>query len=129
MLLDVSDLAPSESVNGVETDIETVVVQLVKGHAGFGFTITESPYGQQVNTIVDKERCRELQSGDILIEINGKSVRKSSHADLVDVFRQFRINERVTLVCNRYKAGTVTNEPVYSSGLQRTRFATLQSTF
>lgn len=85
-------------------EVETIVVDLTKGDIGFGFTITDCPYGQQVNAVIDRERCRGLLSGDILVEINGRNVRRCGHTEIVELLRQCRINETVQIVCNRYKS-------------------------
>ena len=52
---------------------------------GFGFTIADSAYGQKVKTILDRPRCKNLQEGDILVDINGINMRVMSHADVVQV--------------------------------------------
>ena len=55
---------------------------------GFGFTIADSAYGQKVKKILDRPRCKTLQEGDVLIEINGKSVRGMSHSEVVQVLKE-----------------------------------------
>ena len=55
---------------------------------GFGFTIADSAFGQKVKKILDRPRCKTLQEGDVLIEINGKSVRGMSHSEVVQVLKE-----------------------------------------
>lgn len=76
---------------------EFITVQLKKGGSGFGFTITESPHGQRVKKISDKARCKELQEGDLLLEVNGMDVRSMTHAELVDHLKHC-IQHRQTVV-------------------------------
>lgn len=52
---------------------------------GFGFTIADSAYGQKVKTILDRPRCKNLQEGDILVDINGINMRHMSHGEVVQV--------------------------------------------
>lgn len=49
---------------------EVHTFSIVKGAMGFGFTITDSSYGQKVKKILDRSCCHQLQEGDILLEIN-----------------------------------------------------------
>ena len=65
--------------------VEYLTVQITKGAMGFGFTIADSAYGQKVKTILDRPRCKNLQEGDILVEINGINMRTMSHAEVVQV--------------------------------------------
>ena len=58
------------------------------GGMGFGFTIADSAFGQKVKKILDRPRCKTLQEGDVLIEINGKSVRGMSHSEVVQVLKE-----------------------------------------
>ncbi|XP_067134043.1 membrane-associated guanylate kinase, WW and PDZ domain-containing protein 1-like isoform X4 [Centruroides vittatus] len=66
---------------------EYLTVEIVKGASGFGFTIADSAYGQKVKKILDRPRCKLLQEGDILMEINGQEVRGLPHADVVQVLK------------------------------------------
>lgn len=65
--------------------VEYLTVQITKGAMGFGFTIADSAYGQKVKTILDRPRCKNLQEGDILVDINGINMRIMTHSDVVQV--------------------------------------------
>lgn len=67
--------------------VEFLTVEITKGAMGFGFTIADSAYGQKVKTILDRPRCKNLQEGDILVDINGINMRVMSHADVVQVLK------------------------------------------
>lgn len=60
-------------------------IKIRKGGQGFGFTIVDSPYGQRVKSIVDKQRCQHLYENDLLISINGQDLAGKKHADIVDI--------------------------------------------
>ena len=66
---------------------ELYTIPIVKGTMGFGFTIADSAYGQKVKQILDRPRCKTLQEGDILVEINGIKVKDLTHADVVEVLK------------------------------------------
>ncbi|CAH1783197.1 unnamed protein product [Owenia fusiformis] len=89
---DVLSLFPSSSKP------ELLSVGIVKGVMGFGFTIADSAYGQKVKQILDKDRCKTLQEGDILVEINHIKVKDSNHSEVVQVLKN----------CTRDKEALVT---------------------
>uniref|UniRef100_A0A915I3D2 Uncharacterized protein n=1 Tax=Romanomermis culicivorax TaxID=13658 RepID=A0A915I3D2_ROMCU len=86
---------------------EIITVHIEKGDSGFGFTITDCPYGQKIKCIIDQERCATLRQGDILVGINGYNVRKMSHADVVDRLKNCEAGQVATIVCQRYKMSTL----------------------
>lgn len=69
-------------------DNNVMTVGITKGGMGFGFTIADSAFGQKVKKILDRPRCKILQEGDVLIEINGKSVRGMTHSEVVQVLKE-----------------------------------------
>ena len=75
------------TLSSSSTKIEFLTVQITKGAMGFGFTIADSAYGQKVKTILDRPRCKNLQEGDVLVEINGINMRAMSHTEVVQVNR------------------------------------------
>lgn len=79
---DILDFSPQSS-----NKPEYLTVEIVKGASGFGFTIADSAYGQKVKKILDRPRCKLLQEGDILMEINGQEVKGLPHADVVQVLK------------------------------------------
>jgi atrophin-1 interacting protein 3 (BAI1-associated protein 1) len=60
-------------------------VKIRKGDHGFGFTVADSPLGQRVKSIVDKQRCQNLYENDLLLSINGEDLAGKHHADVVDI--------------------------------------------
>ncbi|KAM7344489.1 membrane associated guanylate kinase, WW and PDZ domain containing protein magi isoform 1-T2 [Cochliomyia hominivorax] len=66
---------------------EVHTFSIIKGAMGFGFTITDSSYGQKVKKILDRSCCHQLQEGDILLEINDIVVRNKSHVDVVQILK------------------------------------------
>ena len=64
------------------------VVKVVRGPNGFGFTIADSPYGQRVKEIIDRQRCQDLVQGDVIIRINSHVVHNLDHIDVVEVLKQ-----------------------------------------
>lgn len=101
----ISESDTSTGVSDLNLRPDTVNAHIVKGDLGFGFTITDCAYGQKVKSIIDKQRCQNLLEGDILVEINGRNVRKMSHADIVEVFRDCPIGQKANIVCQRYNSG------------------------
>ncbi|XP_077539451.1 membrane associated guanylate kinase, WW and PDZ domain containing protein magi isoform X4 [Haemaphysalis longicornis] len=74
-------------------------VEIVKGTSGFGFTIADSAYGQKVKKILDEPRCRGLQEGDLLVEIEGRDVRGRPHTEVVQALKDCPAGQaaRITL--------------------------------
>lgn len=60
-------------------------IKIRKGDSGFGFTVADSPAGQRVKAIVDRQRCQDLCENDLLLSINGQDVTGRQHADVVDI--------------------------------------------
>lgn len=77
----------SLSLGGNYGKPEFLSVGIVKGPMGFGFTIADSPYGQRVKQILDQGRCKTLAEGDLLVQINGESIRELPHQDTVQVLK------------------------------------------
>lgn len=80
---------------------EVHYVRVVKGPMGFGFTIADSPYGQKVKQILDAPRCKDLQEGDILVEINSNQIRNYSHKEAVELLKQCPKGREAMLVIQR----------------------------
>ncbi|KAF5283430.1 hypothetical protein FQA39_LY04806 [Lamprigera yunnana] len=82
-----------------------VRVRIVKGNLGFGFTIADSACGQRVKKILDRQRCKNLMEGDILLDINDINLRNMSHDDVVQVLKNCPYNMDAT-ICVQRGAGT-----------------------
>uniref|UniRef100_A0A3Q3AZP3 Membrane-associated guanylate kinase, WW and PDZ domain-containing protein 3 n=1 Tax=Kryptolebias marmoratus TaxID=37003 RepID=A0A3Q3AZP3_KRYMA len=80
---------------------ELVSVPLVKGPGGFGFAIADCPLGQKVKMILDAQWCRGLQKGDVIKEINRQNVQTLSHAQVVDILKDFPVGSEVNLLVLR----------------------------
>jgi len=50
---------------------------------------------------LDKHRCQELLEGDILVDINNRSVRNMSHNEVVLVLKDCHINESASITIQR----------------------------
>lgn len=74
-----------------------VNISIVKGTLGFGFTIADSACGQRVKKILDRQRCKNLLEGDILVEINNINVQEMSHDEVVQVIRNISSNASDTI--------------------------------
>uniref|UniRef100_A0A8C8DV09 Membrane-associated guanylate kinase, WW and PDZ domain-containing protein 3 n=1 Tax=Oryzias sinensis TaxID=183150 RepID=A0A8C8DV09_9TELE len=96
--------------NGRQTDREVattmlqpelVSVPLVKGPGGFGFAIADCPLGQKVKMILDAQWCRGLQKGDVIKEIDRQNVQTLSHAQVVDILKDFPVGSEVNVLVLR----------------------------
>ena len=84
-----------------QTNTEMLVIDIIRGDMGFGFTIADSAYGQKVKQILDRPRCKNLQEGDLLHEINGVQVRDMSHSQIVQVLKECPKGEESRIVVQR----------------------------
>ncbi|KAL1493343.1 hypothetical protein ABEB36_011415 [Hypothenemus hampei] len=86
-----------------------VRVRIVKGNLGFGFTIADSACGQRVKKILDRQRCKNLLEGDILLEINDISLQNKSHDEVVQVLKNCPYNSEATICVQRGCPSKTTN--------------------
>ncbi|KAG8191530.1 hypothetical protein JTE90_019594 [Oedothorax gibbosus] len=80
---------------------EFLTVEIVKGAAGFGFTIADSSYGQKVKKILDRPRCKQLQENDLLCAIKGRDVRALPHAEVVQILKDCPCNDSAEIIVQR----------------------------
>ncbi|XP_049590065.1 membrane-associated guanylate kinase, WW and PDZ domain-containing protein 3 isoform X1 [Syngnathus scovelli] len=80
---------------------ELASVPLIKGPGGFGFAIADCPLGQKVKMILDAQWCRGLQKGDVIKEINRENVQTLSHAQVVDILKDFPVGSEVNVLVLR----------------------------
>lgn len=80
---------------------EFLSISIVKGPMGFGFTIADSAYGQKVKKILDRQRCKNLMEGDILVNINAINVRNMCHSEVVQVLKDCERNQEATVTVQR----------------------------
>ncbi|XP_055601373.1 membrane-associated guanylate kinase, WW and PDZ domain-containing protein 1 [Uranotaenia lowii] len=80
---------------------EILHINIVKSDTGFGFTITDSSYGQKVKKILDRQCCKNLQEGDVLLSINSIPVKDMSHNEVVQVLKDCPKNIETTLKVQR----------------------------
>ncbi|XP_075219002.1 membrane associated guanylate kinase, WW and PDZ domain containing protein magi isoform X2 [Lycorma delicatula] len=101
------DLYDGDAARPASTDLmldchpQYLTMNIVKGAMGFGFTIADSAYGQKVKKILDRQRCKTLMEGDILVEINNINVRNMCHGDVVQVLKDCTRNEEATVTVQR----------------------------
>ncbi|XP_057379722.1 membrane-associated guanylate kinase, WW and PDZ domain-containing protein 1-like isoform X1 [Daphnia carinata] len=105
---------PSSASNKVEF----LTVQITKGAMGFGFTIADSAYGQKVKTILDRPRCKNLQEGDILVDINGINMRHMSHGEVVQVLKDCAWGREASITVQRGGAATPTKNKWKKGGVK-----------
>ncbi|XP_067251682.1 membrane-associated guanylate kinase, WW and PDZ domain-containing protein 1 isoform X4 [Chanodichthys erythropterus] len=89
--------------SSIATQPELITVHIEKGDKGFGFTMADSLVGggQKVKQIVDYPRCRGLKEGDILLEVNKRSVQGMSHNQVVDLLSKCPRGSEVTMLVQR----------------------------
>nr|XP_057908568.1 membrane-associated guanylate kinase, WW and PDZ domain-containing protein 1-like isoform X3 [Doryrhamphus excisus] len=89
--------------SSIATQPELITIHMEKGDKGFGFTIADSLTGggQRVKQIVDYPRCRGLKEGDILMEVNKRSVQNMSHNQVVDLLSKCPRGSEVTMLVQR----------------------------
>ncbi|KAJ9598628.1 hypothetical protein L9F63_010698, partial [Diploptera punctata] len=85
---------------------EFLSISIVKGAMGFGFTIADSAYGQKVKKILDRQRCKNLMEGDILVDINNISMRTMCHGEVVQVLKDCARNQEATVTVQRGGPGS-----------------------
>jgi hypothetical protein len=77
------------------------IIKIRKGDHGFGFTIADSPLGQRVKAIVDRQRCQNLCEYDLLLSINGQDLSGKQHAEVVDILVKCSKDMETTFVVRR----------------------------
>merc|ERR1719376_521967 len=100
-------------------DESTASIPITKGGMGFGFTIADSAHGQKVKKILDRPRCKTLQEGDILVEINGVSVRTMSHSEVVQVLKDCPRGHEAVIVIQRGHSLAANSRPRTSTNPRR----------
>ena len=102
------------------------IVFVPQGQLGFGFTIAESNYGQKVKKILDRERCKTLQEGDILVAINDKSVFGMKHTEVVQVLKDCPMDREANIVITRKKSSPLSplKPKGFLAGLYRSKTPT-----
>ncbi|XP_067913609.1 membrane-associated guanylate kinase, WW and PDZ domain-containing protein 3a isoform X2 [Heterodontus francisci] len=80
---------------------EVLTIPLLKGPKGFGFAIADSPAGQKVKMILDSQWCKGLQKGDVIKEINQKSMQQLNHAQVVEILKEWPVGSEISLLVQR----------------------------
>lgn len=96
---DIDDLL--KGINNLSVGKLEVRVRIVKGALGFGFTIADSACGQRVKKILDRQRCKNLLEGDILLEINEINVQHMPHDEVVQVLKNCPYNSEASICVQR----------------------------
>ncbi|KAK2704383.1 membrane-associated guanylate kinase, WW and PDZ domain-containing protein 1-like isoform X2 [Artemia franciscana] len=139
---DILQQEPEQDLNlsaGSLQPIEYLTVRINKGDLGFGFTIADSANGQKVKKILDRPRCKNLQEGDILVDINGIDMRPLSHSEVVQLLKDCPKGQDATITVqrggvnsprkNKWKKSkddsSLTKKPLFSfAGLYRSKTPT-----
>ena len=91
---------PSMKSNFEIPEIHDLII--IKGDQGFGFTIAESNlWGQKVKKILDRQCCKNLQEGDILLSINNINIKNLTHNEVVQVLKECPKNQETILRVQR----------------------------
>ncbi|KAL1416190.1 hypothetical protein MTO96_006453 [Rhipicephalus appendiculatus] len=98
---DILDFSGPASPGAVAPKPQMLTVEIVKGTSGFGFTIADSAYGQKVKKILDEPRCRGLQEGDLLVEIEGRDVRGRPHTEVVQALKDCPVGQAARITLHR----------------------------
>ncbi|XP_055838005.1 membrane-associated guanylate kinase, WW and PDZ domain-containing protein 1 isoform X2 [Episyrphus balteatus] len=102
-----SELSSGSNENYVGDDFilmkkpEILTLAISKGGMGFGFTIADSAHGQKVKKILDRNCCKNLHEGDILLEINNSPVNHMTHCEVVRVLKDCPKTESTTVKIQR----------------------------
>lgn len=108
-----SPTSTSSLPNNSSQPIQEVLVAIVKGNLGFGFTIADSACGQRVKKILDRQRCKDLQEGDVLLAINDCSLLRMAHDDVVQVLKNCAYNSEATICVQRGGSGSVSKSAAF----------------
>jgi hypothetical protein len=94
---------PSSNKTGSNFEIPEIHdIYINKGDQGFGFTIAESNlWGQKVKKILDRQCCKNLQEGDILLSINNINIKNLTHNEVVQVLKECPRNQETILRVQR----------------------------
>lgn len=90
-----------EMMNTTNGPPELLCISISKGIMGFGFTIADSVYGQKVKKILDRNCCKNLMEGDILLAINNIILKHMSHSEVVQVLKDCPKNLEASLKVQR----------------------------
>ncbi|CAM9365450.1 unnamed protein product [Lampetra fluviatilis] len=88
---------------------ELLTATVVKGPAGFGFTIADGAGGQRVRHILDRARGRDLREGDLILQVGGRDVQGLSHMQVVQMLKDCPVGSPVPFVVQR--PGTRNGDP------------------
>lgn len=97
----------SNGIDGKNDNNEIIFVSIVKGILGFGFTIADSATGQKVKKILDRNGCKSLIEGDLLLAINNVNVKDMSHSEVVQVLKDCPKNQEAVLKIQRNPNNTL----------------------
>jgi atrophin-1 interacting protein 3 (BAI1-associated protein 1) len=101
--------APGKNSSFEIPEIHDIVI--VKGDQGFGFTIAESNlWGQKVKKILDRQCCKDLLEGDILLSINNINIKNLTHTEVVQVLKECPKNKETILRVQRGLARSSLNK-------------------
>jgi hypothetical protein len=74
---------------------------ITKGPRGFGFTITDSPQGQRVKSILYPDQCPNLFENDLIVEVDGQNALAKTHSQLVQLLQELPVGYQTKLLISR----------------------------
>ena len=80
---------------------ETSQIAICKSSKGFGFTITDSPQGQRIKSILYPDQCRNLNEGDLILQVDGQNAQAMSHGQLVRILQELPIGYQTQIIVAR----------------------------
>jgi len=113
-----SHLSRATSVNSLQhpSSFQPCVMQFIveKSNGGFGFSVTDSPFGQRIDGIVDKNKCPMLLEEDIILEIDGVPVQNMPHNNVIEMLQNYKIGDCVILLIQRNNYSYVPSHDQFS---------------
>lgn len=88
----------SRSNGGSGGAVVTVPVSVTKQPNGFGFTLADQIGGQRVKEVLEPTG---LRVGDVILEVNGKWVKDSTHLEVVQVLKTCPVGKTTDFLIQR----------------------------
>ena len=80
---------------------DTLLIEMVKGEKGYGFTMAETAQGQRVKSVHYPDQCPNLLEGDIILEVDGQNIRMMSHDQVLQILKGHPRGYKTTMIVSR----------------------------